>query len=76
MSSAYAGVQAREEHWTLFEKYPPVRYHRSLRNRGLVYPGFGFAGRLGALSGGTLTIDTDRLGLFFSPGNDVVGNVE
>ena len=65
-----------DEPWTVFKKYPPVRYHPGFPNRGLVYPGFGFVGRFGAVTGGTLTIDTERFGHFFSPGSDVVGNAE
>jgi hypothetical protein len=54
--------------WREFKKYL-FRYPSGQEWDGIVYPNLGFVGRFGAVSGGTLVIDTKRIGHFFSPGN-------
>jgi hypothetical protein len=64
------------EEWKEFKRYAPARYHPGFLNEGLVYPGLGFVGRFGAVSGGTLVIDATRFGHFFSPANASTGDTQ
>jgi hypothetical protein len=59
------------DQWREWRKYRFKYLGNATAQRGLgfVYPKFGFVGRFGAISGGTLVLDAKRSGHFFSPGN-------
>jgi hypothetical protein len=59
------------DQWREFRKYRFRYLGNSTHQHGLgfVYPRYGFVGRLGRASGGTLVIDPKRFGHVFSPGS-------
>jgi hypothetical protein len=63
------------DRWREFKKYS-FRYPSHQPGVGFVYPDFGFVGRLGAMSGGTLVVDEKRMGHFFSPGSAAIADPE
>jgi hypothetical protein len=64
------------DRWREFKRYSFKYPSWQPRGVGFVYPGFGFVGRFGAASGGTLTVDEKRIGHFFSPGSAQVAPPE
>jgi hypothetical protein len=57
------------DRWRQFKRYSFMYPSRQSQGFGFVYPGFGFVGRFGPASGGTLTVGERRIGHFFSPGS-------